>query len=122
MKAKSKWGNATSPTIGQKLIAGEATVVRHRADGRRGAHPYALSLAGGEEYALLLAVPPQKQRRLLAALAKAGSPGAVIGRLEAGSAVRLVEGTAPLPVPGRTGFDHLAPVSAPRRRRQPPSR
>ena len=88
-----------------------------RADARRGAHPYALSLTGGEEYALLLAVAPQRERGLLAALAEVGSPGAVIGRLESGSAVRLVDGTEPLPAPGQTGFDHLAPAPAPRRRR-----
>ena len=87
-------------------------VAAERADARRGAHPYALSLGGGEEYALLLAVAPQKERRLLAALAKAGSPGVRIGRLEEGggegAAVRLVEGERPLPLPAQRGFDHLA--------------
>lgn len=83
-----------------------------RAGARRGAHPYALSLGGGEEYALLLAVAPQRARRLLAALAKARSPGVVIGRLEEGSAVRLVEGGRPLPLPSRAGFDHLASAAA----------
>jgi thiamine-monophosphate kinase len=79
-----------------------------RTGARGGAHPYALSLGGGEEYALLLAVAPRKERRLLAALAKVGSPGVRVGRLEAGSAVRLVEGEQQLPLPARAGFDHLA--------------
>ncbi len=79
-----------------------------RGDARQGAHPYALSLGGGEEYALLLAVAPRRERRLLAALAKCGSPGVVIGRLEEGSAVRLVEGDEALLLPAHGGFDHLA--------------
>ena len=78
------------------------------ADARRGAHPHALSLAGGEDYALLLAVAPARRRRLLAALERAGSPGAVIGRLEATRGLRLTEAGRALPLPARAGFDHFA--------------
>ena len=75
---------------------------------RAGAHPHALSLAGGEEYALLLAVAPARLARLQAALGGAGAEGAVIGRLERTPGVRLCEGGRALPLPARAGFDHLA--------------
>ena len=75
---------------------------------RAGRHPYALSLGGGEEYALLLAAAPRQERRLLEALSRTGFPGTVIGRLERAPGVRLTEGRRALPLPQQAGFDHLA--------------
>jgi thiamine-monophosphate kinase len=77
------------------------------ASAARGGHRYAVSLAGGEEYALLLAVPPRRLERLLLALERAGAAWSAIGRLTAGRALRLREGGRRLPVPARGGFDHL---------------
>ena len=85
-----------------------SVVLAEAGDAQRGTHPYALSLGGGEEYALLLAVAPARLGRLLSALAAAGSPGTPIGRLEAKRGVRLTDGTRALPLPLRAGFDHLA--------------
>jgi thiamine-monophosphate kinase len=75
---------------------------------REGGHPFALSLSGGEEYALLFSVRRRRLPRLLQQLERAGSPGAVIGALEPGAGVRLVEGERPIDLPLRAGFDHLA--------------
>jgi thiamine-monophosphate kinase len=74
---------------------------------RAGEHRYALSLAGGEDYALLFAVREARLRALLAALRKAGVAARAIGRCVAGSGVTLREGKHELPLPERTGWDHL---------------
>jgi thiamine-monophosphate kinase len=74
-----------------------------------GEHRYALSLAGGEDYALLFAVREARLRALLAALGKAGVAARAIGRCVAGSGVTLREGEETLALPERTGWDHLDP-------------
>lgn len=99
------------------LPRGPAVVAAEAEDARGGAHPYALSLTGGEDYALLLAVPPAAVQPLLAALAAAATHprygvnqrylGTVIGRLVRGAQVRLTEGKKRLQRPARGGFDHL---------------
>ena len=61
-----------------------------------------LALTGGEDYALLLAVP----RRNLEALRKRVR-FAEVGRIVRGHAIQLTERGRPRPLPRRTGFDHL---------------
>lgn len=80
-----------------------------RARAGRGGHPWEPLLSGGEEYALLFAVPPPRVGPLLRALAAAGSAGHTIGALERGAGVRLLDAGREVPPPGRAGFDHLAP-------------
>jgi thiamine-monophosphate kinase len=74
---------------------------------RAGKHRYALSLAGGEDYALLFAVGEARLRGLLAALRKTGVAARAIGRCLAGRGVTLRDGKHELPLPERTGWDHL---------------
>jgi thiamine-monophosphate kinase len=62
------------------------------------------ALSGGEDYALLLAVPGKWERRLLARLPSARR----IGRFTAGGGIRLLEAGRPRRLPPRLGFDHLA--------------
>jgi thiamine-monophosphate kinase len=62
------------------------------------------ALSGGEDYALLFAVPSGLVRRLLRQLA----PGQVAGRFVARRGIRLFEAGRPRPLPSRRGFDHLA--------------
>src|SRR4051812_7330443 len=61
-----------------------------------------LALGGGEDYALLLAVP----RRRLAALARQVR-FAEVGRVIPGRSIHLTELGQPRPLPRRAGFDHL---------------
>jgi thiamine-monophosphate kinase len=74
---------------------------------RAGGFRYTLSLAGGEDYALLFAVREAKLHPLLAALRMAGVAARTIGRCVAGSGVALRDGKQELPLPERTGWDHL---------------
>jgi thiamine-monophosphate kinase len=63
------------------------------------------ALSGGEDYALLFAVPRDQERRLLQRL-----PGArKVGRFISGRGIRLLEEGRPRRLPSRLGFDHLAP-------------
>ena len=62
------------------------------------------ALAGGEDYALLFAVPRKRRDRLLARLPSART----IGRFTSGRTIRLLEAGRPRPLPSRLGFDHLA--------------
>ena len=80
---------------------------------KEGAHPYALSLAGGEDYALLLAVPAARAPALLRRLARQKLRGHTIGRITrrppaARSPITLLEQGRALPLPARFGHDHLA--------------
>ena len=106
------------------LPRGPAVVAAEAEDARGGAHPYALALTGGEDYALLLAVPPANVEPLLDALAAAATHprygvtqrhlGRVIGRLVRGTQVTLTEASKRLPLPSQRGFDHLGGRSAAR--------
>jgi thiamine-monophosphate kinase len=62
------------------------------------------ALSGGEDYALLFAVPPGSARRLLRRLA----PARIVGRFVARRGVRLFKGGRARELPSRLGFDHLA--------------
>ena len=56
-----------------------------------------LALSGGEDYALLLAVPPRRAQRL----------GRVVGRFTRTKEIVLTELGQPRPLPRLRGFDHL---------------
>ncbi len=62
------------------------------------------ALAGGEDYELLLAVPPPREAAFERACARAGEKVTRIGRL-GGDALRFLRGTYPIPPP--PGFDHF---------------
>jgi len=62
------------------------------------------ALSGGEDYALLFAVPRNRERRFLARLPAARR----IGRFTEGSGIRLLQAGRPRRLPSRLGFDHLA--------------
>jgi thiamine-monophosphate kinase len=75
------------------------------------ADPFAGALAGGEDYELLLAVPPAKVPAALAAARRARTPLSVLGGFERGAGVRVVQGGRTRSVP--SGHDHLrAPAPA----------
>jgi thiamine-monophosphate kinase len=79
---------------------------RYRARARALADPDRPALAGGEDYELLVAVPPRRLAAARAAAREAGTPLAVIGRLERGRRVRLLDRDGrERPAPG--GHDHL---------------
>ncbi|HTO95702.1 MAG TPA: thiamine-phosphate kinase [Myxococcales bacterium] len=61
-----------------------------------------LALGGGEDYALILAVP----RKRVAALTQAVK-AAEVGRIVPGKGIQLTELGQPRPLPRRSGFDHL---------------
>ena len=62
------------------------------------------ALSGGEDYALLFAVPRTKLRRLRAAVPSSR----VAGRFVAGKGIRLLDRGRTRPLPASRGFDHLA--------------
>ncbi len=80
--------------------------------------PLLPALAGGEDYELLLAVPPARLARAHAAARRTATPLSVIGRFVRGRGVRvLAEGGEELPL-AAAGFDHLRTGrAAPPRRR-----
>ncbi len=69
--------------------------------------PTALVLTGGEDYALLFAVRPERLSRLLAALARAQQRATPIGRLVQKPGLALFENGEARRLPARLGFDHL---------------
>ena len=70
--------------------------------------PFAAALGGGEDYELVLALPPGALPRARAAAARAGAPLTVIGRFVRGRGVSVVgEDGALRPAPA--GHDHLRP-------------
>jgi thiamine-monophosphate kinase len=75
---------------------------------RAGGHPYALSLPGGEDYALLFAVRPARERALLAALRRSATSARTVGRCVRGSSIALRERGRPVPLPRQAGWDHLS--------------
>ncbi len=66
-----------------------------------------ICLTGGDDYELLMAVPPQHAAALLAAAAAQGCGAARIGRFEAGDGVRVLDGAgAPISL-DRPGWSHF---------------
>ena len=63
------------------------------------------ALGGGEDYELLLAVPPARAGAFERACARAGERVSCVGRFTRGRGVRLREGGRPLRAPG--GHDHF---------------
>lgn len=78
----------------------------YRRRAARLADPLAPALAGGEDYELLVAVPPSAVPRALDAARAAGTPLSVLGRFERGRGVRVLDAAGRVrPVP--SGHDHL---------------
>ena len=66
-------------------------------------------LAGGDDYELAFTVPPAQRSAVEAAGRQCGTPVTRIGRIEAGSGVRLLDGRGgELPAQGWASFDHFA--------------
>jgi thiamine-monophosphate kinase len=80
--------------------------------------PYAAALAGGEDYELVVALPPALLGRARAAAARARTPLTVIGRFVRGRGVAVV-GPRGEGVPVPAGHDHLAAPAAAARFRSP---
>ena len=79
----------------------------YRRAARRLPDPWAAALAGGEDYELVVALPPRLLARAEAAAAQAATPLTVIGRFVRGRGVRVV-GPRGEPVRPPPGHDHLA--------------
>ena len=63
-------------------------------------------LGGGDDYELVIAVPPRREAGLLAAAREAGVPVAAIGRFVSGSGVELTVAGKPVRAP-RKGYVHF---------------
>jgi thiamine-monophosphate kinase len=70
--------------------------------------PHEGALSGGEDYELLLAVPPGRLPALLAAARRSRTPLTVVGELDRRPGVRVVKGGRRV-FPRRRGHDHLRP-------------
>jgi thiamine-monophosphate kinase len=83
------------------------------------AHPHEEALSGGEDYELLLAVPPSRLTSFREAARLARTRVAVIGEIEARGGLRVVKGEGDLYRPRRVGHDHFRSghVLGPGRRR-----
>jgi thiamine-monophosphate kinase len=72
------------------------------------------ALAGGEDYQLLLAVPPQKAASFERRCARAGERVSQVGALTTGAQLQFISPSGKqLPPPG--GFDHFVPADPPPR-------
>ncbi len=80
----------------------------YRAATRRSGEPAVAALSGGEDYELLLAVPPARLEALRGVARRSRTPVTVVGVLEARAGIRVVKGGRLLR-PGRAGHDHLRP-------------
>jgi thiamine-monophosphate kinase len=67
-----------------------------------------LALTGGDDYELCFTVPAAREARLQAALAQAGCRAARIGRIVAGSGVRVVDAHGNIVPVARAGWEHFA--------------
>jgi thiamine-monophosphate kinase len=80
----------------------------YRRAARRLADPWAPALGGGEDYELVVAIPPALLSDARAAAARARTPLAVIGRFVRGAGVRVV-GPRGEDIPPPPGHDHMTP-------------
>ena len=80
----------------------------YRAATRGSRDPVLAALSGGEDYELLLAVPPSRLGALREAARRARTRVTLVGALEARPGVRVVRG-GHLLHPRRAGHDHLRP-------------
>jgi thiamine-monophosphate kinase len=80
----------------------------YRRAASRLADPYAAALAGGEDYELVVALPPARLVAAREAAARAGAPLTVVGRFVRGRGVRVV-GARGEALPAPAGHDHLRP-------------
>ncbi len=64
-------------------------------------------LTGGDDYELLMAVPPQRADALMAAAAAQGVSVTRIGRFEAGTEVQVLDGAGAAISLGRPGWSHF---------------
>jgi thiamine-monophosphate kinase len=77
-----------------------------------GRDPIVLSVAGGEDYELLFAVPPKRRRAFLAAMGRSSNVGCTrVGRLLRESGAWLSRGALREPLP--TGFTHFQAAKPP---------
>jgi len=90
----------------------------YRRMARRLADPWAPALGGGEDYELVLAIPPASLARAHAAALRARTPLTVIGRFVRGAGVRVV-GALGEPVEVPPGHDHLRAAARRRLGRKP---
>ncbi len=65
-------------------------------------------LHGGDDYELLFSASPERHGDVLAAARAAGVPVTRIGRIEAGAALRLIDGDGRAIDASARGFDHFA--------------
>jgi thiamine-monophosphate kinase len=65
------------------------------------------ALLGGEDYELLLAVPPRRVRAFEAACARAGEQVTAVGRLTRGRGLRLLDAAGRRMAIAASGFDHF---------------
>ncbi len=88
------------------------TSAGYRRRARSLADPMGPALAGGEDYELLLAVPPARLAAALRAAHRAGTPLSVMGRFQRGRGVRILRADGEArPVP--SGHDHLRAPAPP---------
>lgn len=66
-------------------------------------------LAGGDDYELIVAVPPQNAEKFLAGAAKTGIDVRDVGVLEAGTRVVTLDSIGKQIEPRRPGYDHFSP-------------
>lgn len=92
---------------GLGAVIESALVPRSPAALKAGEAWFATCLTGGDDYELLMAVPPQRAEALKAAAAAQGCGATRIGRFESGAQVRVLDGAgAPISL-DRPGWSHF---------------
>lgn len=62
--------------------------------------------SAGDDYELLFAAAPERTAEIEALAEELGLPLSPIGECEPGAGLKLLEGSAPVPLPERLGFEH----------------
>jgi thiamine-monophosphate kinase len=95
--------------VGARIGAADLPLsAAYRRAARRLAEPFAAALGGGEDYELVVAVPPARLAAARAAAARAGTSLTAVGRFVRGRGVRVV-GERGEVVRAPAGHDHLRP-------------